>query len=244
MESIDRKILVMGTLVILCGILIGIIPLILTEDPNLHSIGFQFAGIVIGAGIVELLIQFVAVKRLIDDASNELSKKIKLPIEEFYENRDELPSFKDELKEAKEIWFAWHTGSVQAVAGLEKITSAKKVRLIVMHPKSSSLDEIQETGTRPKNLLQEDIELITRRAKEIGIKVRWFKGPIFNSVIICNPNARSKKAWARIEFVIPFGLVKDRFSIRVSKYKGSTMFNKLLESYKTLWSNSIDPPDN
>jgi hypothetical protein len=226
-------------------VLLGIIGTLLApqiQNPTLYTLVSHLGSICIGAGLVELVMQFVAVRHLVRRVSSQLIYTLQLPLEVFYENRSALPSWSQELNGVSEVWFAWHTGTVQGASGLINIINqTEKTRLLVTHPDSKSLEEIAKIGTRSKAAMQYDIKELTKKARENGIKVRWFDGPIGNSIIIGNPS--SPNAWARIELMIPYIEPTARPNIQVSMDKGKGAFQTILDGYKNLWNNSVEPPD-
>jgi len=224
-------------------ILVGIIGTLLTpsiQNPTFHTLISHLASICIGAGLVELVIQFVAVKHLVQRVSSQLIHTLQLPLEAYYEDRNALPSWSQELNDVSEVWFAWHTGSVQGAAGVMNIINnqIKKTRLLVTHPDSKALNEVAKIVGRSKDAMQQDIKELTNAAQKCGIEVKWFDGLIGNSVIIANPS--SPNAWARVELIIPYAEPIARPSVSVSKDKGKASFQKILDGYKSLWSNSVE----
>jgi len=67
-----------------------------------------------------------------------------------------------------------------------------------------------------------------------NIAIKWFNGSIGQSVIISDPDS-NEKAWARIEFLIPYGDVINRPSVRVSPQKGNKTYQQIIAWHKTMW---------
>ena len=165
------------------------------------------------------------------------------PLEEFYQDRDELPPFKDTLKDCSQVWVAWPTGGVAGQQGFIKELSSNKIedaRIILTHPDSKSLDASVEIGEIRKDL-EGQIKTCTEMAKKYNIPVKWFKGPIRHSIIIGNPNSRKNKGWARIEMNIPFQETIARPSIKISQNKGKETFEKIKQWHEAMWTTLEEP---
>lgn len=231
-----------GIVFILLGIIIiyAILPII--ENPNLASVLSQLSSILIGIGLVQLVIEFVATKHLAEKVAKEISYKINLPLEKFYQYRNELPALSDELTNCTEIWGAWYTGGLVASTGEIKYFKGKKTRIIVTHPDyEDALKAIEKITNSNISELKNEIIEFTKKANENNIYVKWFKGSVGNSIIIGNPNSRRNKGWARIEFIVPFGDPIDRPSIEVSQLHGIEFFEKIKNWHLKMWDESEEP---
>jgi hypothetical protein len=211
---------------------------------NLNSIIIQFAiqigGVLIGAGLVSIVIEYTTMNDLIERISARIDEINKMEIEEFYQDRTRLPRLRDELKDYNVIWAAWHAGGVSALTGLINEYRGKNVRLILMHPEDDeTINSISKIANEPADQIKNQIHLCTNKAKEIGIDVKWHRGPIMHSVIIANPESIGK-SWARIEFLIPADSVLNRPSMRVSNYRGFETLQKFVQWYKKWWDESED----
>jgi hypothetical protein len=119
--------------VFLGGVLVFLSAYIPAEYETLNYLSLHFGSVLVGAGAVELVIKYLAVKEIARRASEEILRAQNLSVEQFYETRDTLSSWAQILDGASEVWLAWHTGSVQGVAGLpDNLRSI--ARLILIDP--------------------------------------------------------------------------------------------------------------
>jgi len=243
MKLIDGLMAVIGILFILAGI-ICLIVYTRIPDPVFQILVSQLGGILVGGGAVELVIQFIAVRHLVERASSEVLRKLGLSLDAFYENREVLPRWSEELVDTSEVWLAWPTGGKHAAEGVEAISKqANNVRLILTKLGSTTtLDGYAKSVGGEKQKMQADIRWLTQLAQKSGFDVRWFDGPITNSVTIGNPNS-TRKGWARIELTLPIIEAGERPSIRVTNRKAENVFSNILKGYRYLWDNSEKPPD-
>lgn len=229
------------------SVLVGIVLLFLSYAPYLKvPIWFSYplfsnlGSILIGAGLVELLIQLFAVKDLTEKVTLEILNKLHLSLEAFYENRGPLPRLSEVLTNVSEVWFAFHTGTVLQAGGLRGIVNlVKKVRIIVMNP-DSVVDQQVKMFDLSKDTVQHGIRDLVREAQERGVDIKLHDGPIGNSILIVNPCSES--GWAQVECLVPCVGADDRPSFRVSLKKGKRAFQTILSAYKQLWKESEQPP--
>ena len=90
--------------------------------------------------------------------------------------------------------------------------------------------------------LASDIRALTRQVQsqcQGEVEVRWFDGPVGNSIIMANPG--SEGAWARVELLVPFQTVDKRPSFRVEKAKNRDLFGTFYDSYSNIWQKSCAP---
>ncbi len=144
----------------------------------------------------------------------------------------------EELSDAKEVLFAWHTGTVKLAEG-DLFNQPRKIRMILVHPDSEALKEIAKIAHLTAVDMASGIKALSRKVKETGGDVRWFNGPIGNSTIIADPDA--PHGWARVEFLIPYLDPASRPSIRVSKAKDPALFGSIRQCFEKLWENSREP---
>ncbi|NTV95711.1 MAG: hypothetical protein HGA75_09880 [Thiobacillus sp.] len=150
-------------------------------------------------------------------------------------------TLEDEVGDAKEIWMSMHSGSVKLAHG-DLTTSSRKVRVVLTHPDDQALKSIEKVGggaTAVKMAI--DIRELTTELKRVGKQVRWFKGPIGNSLLIVDPESES--AWARIEVLVPFGPAAERPGLRASKEKSPEVYGRFKSAFNALWEASVEPED-
>ncbi len=146
-------------------------------------------------------------------------------------------TLEDEIGDAREIWMSMHSGSVKLAHG-DLTTSDRKVRVVLTHPDDLILKSIEKIGggaTAAK--MATDIRELTTELRRVGKEVRWFKGPIGNSLLIVEPE--SEKAWARIEIIVPFGPAAQRPGIRASKDKAPEVYGRFKAAFNALWDASV-----
>lgn len=243
-EVLKERIILAGIILILLGLCLPFL------FPN-NTVASNLSSILIGAGLVDLVIRFLAledlIKRIFSGVKKEIDKipeLLHIPLEAFYENRGDLmksfPSLGGELDSVSEVWFAWYTGSVIEASGFKNtIKNIGKVRLLLTHPESKALNEYEKIGEHKGTELKEDIKSLSRIAQNFGAEVKWFDGLIGNSIVIGNPNLPN--AWARVEVMIPFAETNLRPSFRVSKDKGKIAFQEIYNMYESLWRRSQPP---
>jgi hypothetical protein len=147
-------------------------------------------------------------------------------------------SLDDELGNAKEIWLCWHSGNVKLAQG-DLFNTPRKIRMILTHPDSPALREIERITNLPLNQIQESIKLLTTKVKRNGGKVVWFKGTIQNSLILADPeNSDPARSWARLEVLTPYQDPVSRPSIKVYKRDDPDLFNRLEKCFDDLWERS------
>ena len=219
------------------SLLVGVIFVFWSPHPLLFNLGSIF----IGAGLVELLIQFFAVKDLTEKVVLEILDRLRFSLEAFYENRNSLPRLNEVLANVSEVWFAFHAGTVMRGGGLRGIAGlVQKMRIIVTHPDSAVVEQHAKIFNLSKETVQHGIKDLTREAQRRGVEIKWYNGPIANSVIIANPS--SENSWAQLECLVPYADADDRPSFRVSLKKGKRALQTILAAYGQLWEESEEPP--
>lgn len=204
----------------------------------LRSLISHLSSVLVGAGITEVVIQHLSVQHLVRELSYQFRSTLGLALDRFHEDRRTLMTLEDELKGATEIWLAWRIGSVQSVSGIFK-TPVKQVRLLLTNPDSAVIPELAKVTHRSIQQLQDDLRSLTSAAAKKGYEVKWFDGPIGDSVVLSNP--RKPNARARIEINIPYSRPADRPSLLVSKDRGGIVLNRLVDSYLELWQKGTVP---
>lgn len=236
----DEPVLWLGAGLILAG-LAGVIVASAYDHSMPGIVLGHVSGISIGAGLVDLLLHFTMLKRLLRQVSEQVTHAIQLPLEDFYQGRHELPSLEQELKGASEIWLAWHIGSVQGSGTLNiGALPCERRRLLLTHPDSGQLDGLAKILGRSKDSMRSNIFELTRLATRCGIAVRWFDGPLSTSMVIVNP--RDPEGWARLEFLMPYQRPTERPSLRVSKRRGQAAFKNAIDTYEQVWNNAVEAP--
>jgi hypothetical protein len=228
-----------GLTLILLGI-IGLLssPLIPKGQELIQSLLSHVSSVLIGAGITEVVIQHLSVRHLVRELSFQFHTALGLALDHFHEDRHTLMPLEEELKGANEVWLAWRIGSVQSVGGIFA-THAKQVRLLLTNPDSAVIREHAKVTHRTIQQLQADLRSLTAAAVQQGYEVKWFDGPIGDSMVVSNPGKPNAKA--RIEINIPFSKPAERPSLLVSKERGGIVVDRLVESYKVLWGKGTDP---
>jgi hypothetical protein len=191
----------------------------------------------IGAAVVELTIHLYASELLINRVSHAVLNAMRFPIAAFYEERDSLTSATEELKDVQELWAAWHSGTVAHTK--EFFPKGRKGRLILTHPKSVQMKELEKVSEKSAEGLATDIKELTKALIEKSVDVKWFDGPVCNSILVANP--KSNSAWIRVEIVVPKKPAGKRPSFLVKKASNKKLFDTLYESYIEMWNASKTP---
>lgn len=192
-------------------------------------------------------------KNRIEERDSKISKledelkKVKVNVEErqpnilFYQDRSELPSLDEQLKDTKELWLQFFGGSVINAAHLHDVFfKGRKVRLILPHPYHPAYQDMCKLFVQDLSAMQGDILNLTKLAKKHkNIEVRWYKGIISNGLIIGNPH--SNENWARIEILMPFRETHSRPILRINETNAPKLVIKLKESFEETWKLSEEP---
>jgi hypothetical protein len=142
------------------------------------------------------------------------------------------PRLIDELRNSRHIWAAWHTGMITGADG-EVLKQGKIKRLVVSAPDAQALAEVEKITGFSRAAFSAGVQELTDTVKKRGGNVRWFDGPIQNSTIISDPD--DPKAWARVEFLMPFTPPALRPSIKVFKRNDPELFSVIRDSFEELW---------
>lgn len=129
----------------LISLLISILSLVtgilrLEDDFRIHMF------IISGVALITFIISFYITKRK-NNSLKVYSKRPKITLEE-------------ELGNAKNIWLAWHTGSVKVAQG-DIFNMPRKIRLILTHPESDALREVAKIANSSFDKLASDIRELT-----------------------------------------------------------------------------------
>ena len=123
MERTWERIIYIAIISCLLGLFIIFISYFLV--PTEHHVWVStIGGILLGIGLVELVFKLFVEKDLVKKISHQICYDMRQPLEEFYQDRNELPSFKDTLKDCSQVWVAWPTGGVAGQQGFIKELSS------------------------------------------------------------------------------------------------------------------------
>ena len=124
-----------------------------------------------------------------------------------YPHRSSFEEFKQKIEDAHEVWAFWHTG---ASVGINPgIFGKGRIRkLVLIAPSNPGLKQLSEVFNFPVETIIAQIEQAETAAKNSGCEVKYWHGPITNSVTIGNPNRDT--IWCEIEALLPFVDVNDR----------------------------------
>ena len=184
-----------------------------------------------------LFFPFVALLALVALVSGALLVRADLPGLKALPRRP-TETLEDEVGDAQELWLSMHSGSVKLAHG-DLTTSRRKIRVVLTHPDDQALKSIEKIGggaTAAKMAI--DIRELTAELRKKGKEVRWFKGPIGNSLLLVEPEKES--GWARIEVIVPYGPAAERPGIRATKERAPEVFGRFKLAFKTLWEASAE----
>lgn len=150
-------------------------------------------------------------------------------------NRQSLKPLDEELGDAKEVLISMHTGSVKHADG-NLLKTRRKLRVVLTDPDSPALTEVAKIVHRSAKEMANDIRGITARLKETGNEVRWFDGPISNSLVITDPSLPS--SWARVEVLLPFLEPTERPSLKASASRNPAFVARAKSAFEYLWDKS------
>jgi hypothetical protein len=145
-------------------------------------------------------------------------------------------SLADELGKASEAWFVWHTGSAQLTSQQWRVPQIK-LRVILTHPNSEMIASFARLGDLNSTLIALGVRQFTADAIKAGASVRWYLGPVFNSITIADPE--SEDGWARIEFALPYQQSALRPSVLVKKRDDPVLFLRLKKTFTDIWDHSL-----
>lgn len=168
-----------------------------------------------------------------------------------YVNRTELRenrgSLSNELKDCKRVWAIFHTCSITELQGI--LDEIKVERLVLTDPLDdymmNKLDP-QDQGGKTATMYRNQIERAKDKAHRKGAKVRFYSGPIANSLIIADTQSLprdsfSKDSWVRLEAGIPFLVPESRPSILIRKRRDEKAFEAMLSHFEVVWDRAREP---
>lgn len=167
-----------------------------------------------------------------------------------YVNRTALTkergSLADDLSRFRRVWAIFHTGTVTTVSGA--FAKCHFERLILTDPSDKymmrKLEPLGNNLAQYQNQIRQTAELAAKN----GCEVRYYPGPIGDSLIIMDTikladNEFSDNALAHVETAIPFLSPDDRVSIEIeNKDDGKKSFDAFLEHFNTVWARSNPIP--
>ena len=122
--------------------------------------------------------------------------------------------------------------------GFNDLRQISRLILLDPGPKAGYLRAFAHAYESSFDELAGDIREATRRAREVGIEVRWFDGPIV-SMVIADPNEDT--TWLRFEIAIPFMPAKLRVGARLSRRSHRRAYDTAFDSYQRTWEKSRVP---
>jgi hypothetical protein len=149
----------------------------------------------------------------------------------------------DELKESDEVWFAWHSGSVNLAQGA-LFEGNHKYKIVLTDPNSAAINEIGRVANINATELKSNITEFTRilRQKEApgNELIKWFDGILGSSLVISNPG--TNKAWVRVEAFLPFLGAQFRPSIKIYRNRNFNEYKKYEDLFNDIWNNRSSAP--
>jgi hypothetical protein len=253
--TLKRKIFLYSFILFLMGFILILISILIPSDCKIiidciiiKTLILEIGTVLFGSGTIGMIFETLISKDLIDEVSSRIDYINNMNLDKFYENRIDRPHLDETLKECDEVWCIWYTGGDVASTGKINYFKGKKTRLILMKPKSAFLKNVVKILPNEKEkILNQQIVLCTRRARENDIEVKWFNGPIMYSIIMVNPDGGIfKKSFAQIEFIVPSGILIDRPTFVVTPYRGKKLFHSIRTWYDSMWNGQeleIPPKD-
>lgn len=240
MKWVREPFSVVGIGLSLLGLVLVLLGVAYIKPEPWNVIVTHLGSVMIGAGVVEFVTHYYTSHRLIERAVEQILGALKFPIAAFYENRNALVPLAEELADAGEFWVAWHVGTVAHTQEIFSGRQEVKARIILTHPESAQLHELEKVVGKSAEALSSDIREFTKSLKQKGnAAVKWLDGPVCNSLIIANPG--KPEAWARVEVLVPGQVAGNRPSFRVEKAKNKELFEVFFESYKAMWGSANRP---
>lgn len=233
MKWIKEPLTLLGIGLSLTGLTLVLLGVAYIDTQPWNTIITHLGSVLIGAGVVELIIHYYASERWIKRAVEQILRAMNFPIAAFYETRDALVPLSDELKDVDELWGAWHTGRVAYTKDIFGPRRVSKAKVILTHPESNQIKELEKVCGMGANALASDIKELTKALKQQNVTVKWFKGPVCNSLIIANP--QKDNAWVRVEVLVPRQTVEKRPSFRIEKSTNKELFNTFYHAFEEMW---------
>jgi len=233
-----ERVTLMSIIFFLLGIVLVLLGVFVVKLQPWESVVTTLGGVMVGAGVVDYVSYGVMSQHLVNGVKSEILRVLHYPISGFYESRKVLDPLRDQLKDSSELWIAWHTGRVASTMTL--FSRAQTVRIILTHPESNQIKELVKLTDEDAEGLTKDIRYTTKTLLQQKADVRWFDGPLCNSLIISDPHA--DRAWLRVELLIPKVKPDRRPSVLIEKSKAPELFQTFCDSYEELWSTSKQPP--
>ena len=147
-----------------------------------------------------------------------------------------MGSLEQELEDVERVWMICSTGNTLTAANREVFR--KIDRIIIPDVENAPIPSFMEMHTDHPglklNLKELAFKLGTSTAKT---DVRWHPYPPFN-LIIGNPE--SKKAWMRLELLLPYSSASSRPSIIIRKRERPELFVSFMGMFEECWKHSND----
>ncbi|MBI2831608.1 MAG: hypothetical protein HYX79_05050 [Chloroflexi bacterium] len=237
MKRFMKSTKVIAPVLLFLGIAVVALSVNYIKVPPWETVVTTIGSIMVGVGLVEWIFHIYAAEEFVSTVSNAVLKAIKLPIKAFYESRKELEPVENQLANVGELWAAWHTGPYANFEAFFPV--GRSGRILLTKPSPSIMQALSTVGERDADSMKHVIIEVTRKAQQNGLEIKWFDGPICNSIIIADP--RKDNAWARLDVLVPKQPPQKRPSFLVEKRQSKELFETLYRSFEKMWAASEEP---
>jgi hypothetical protein len=143
-------------------------------------------------------------------------------------------SLEAEVEDAERVWMICLAGSTLVAADANLL--AKLDRVIIADVEKDRCPPYMKMYTTHPAIKTNLRELAFQLQKEKA-EVRWHLHPPFG-LVIANPH--SKKAWLRLELLLPYGKPAMRPSIVVHRGDRPELFDRIRRMFEDCWAESVD----
>ena len=153
---------------------------------------------------------------------------------EFYPDRSSMVKARGGLKKEMEgvyvAWASWYAGT-HATAEETFRTTHKPQRLVLLNPDGKYAPSAAKLFRRPLDQFKRDVETTIAKAREAGVEVYLFDGPM-TLMLIAEPESRNGRGWVRVEIAIPDSAVRPNFVIKEAGYP--ELFQEFVAAFKAM----------
>jgi hypothetical protein len=158
-----------------------------------------------------------------------------------YENREQLNrehgGLQQELSTVRHAWIMWPVGGSSVSLPNEALRNVE--RLILRDPNKSSDWYAKHFISGSSEILKTAIADLTKRARNVGVAVRWNEDFDFSIIIDDHVN---DQAWARVELLLPGIESAYRPNVLIRKMEQPSLFETFVKMYEYIWNESTLPP--
>ncbi len=156
---------------------------------------------------------------------------------EFYAYRPPFDWYRNQLASAKTSWVVWNAGGIAVDYEIFRGPHPNRVILPLPDPDANPMIQyVAAAGNMTSDDLVHEIRKTTKKAKAVGVEVRWWTGWLGNVVTIGDPDSPS--AWVLVETLIPFAPADQRPLYRIERSQHPKLYDWVIHAYEEMWEAS------